>query len=100
MNTWGKLGFLAGGALLGQYGVKLLGSKPMKKAYAGITAAVLRAKDEIVKDATKIAEECTDIAHEGQAINERWQAKEAEAKLEEAKALVENMAQAEEQTEA
>ena len=100
MNAWGKLGLLAGGIAIGHYGLKVLGSKPMKKAYAGVTAAVLRAKDEIVKDATRIAEECADIAHEGQAINRRWQAAEADAKLEEARALVENAAALEELSEA
>ena len=96
MNAWGKLGLLVGGVALGHYGLKVLGSKPMKKAYAGVTAAALRAKDEIVKDATLIAEECADIVHEGQAINRRWQAAEAAAQLEEAKAIVENTAALEE----
>ena len=100
MKVWGKIGWLAGGIALGHYGLKVLGSEPMKKAYAGITAAVLRAKDEIVKDATRLAEECGDIASEGQAINERWQAAEAEARLEEAKAVVENTAALEEPAEA
>lgn len=100
MNAWGKLGLLAGGIVIGHYGLKVLGSKPMKKAYAGVAAAALRAKDEIVKDATRLAEECADIAHEGEAINQRWQAQEADAKLEEAKALVENTTAPEEPAEA
>ncbi len=100
MNVWGKLGLLVGGVALGHYGLKVLGSKPMKKAYAGITAAALRAKDEIVKDATRLAEDCSDIAHEGQSINESWQKAEAAAKLEEAKALVENTEALEEPAEA
>lgn len=90
MTIWGKLGWLAGGIALGHYGLKVLGSAPMKKAYAGITAAALRAKDELVKDAARLAEECSDIAHEGQSINARWQEAEAASNLEEAKALVEN----------
>lgn len=100
MNVWGKLGLLAGGIALGHYGLKMLGSAPMKKAYAGITAAALRAKDELVKDAVRLAEECADIAHEGQAINERWQGAEAAAKLEEARAFVENSEALEEPAEA
>ena len=100
MNAWGKLGLLAGGIAIGHYGLKVLGSKSMKKAYAGVTAAALRAKDEIVKDATRLAEECSDIAHEGQSINENWQKAEAAAKLEEAKALVENTEALEEPAEA
>lgn len=100
MKIWGKLGWLAGGIALGHYGLKVLGSAPMKKAYAGITAAALRAKDEIVKDATRVAEACSDIAHEGQTINERWQGAEAAAQLEEAKTLVENSDALEEPAEA
>ena len=90
MTNWGKTGLVAGGILLGHYGLKILGSKPMKMAYAGCTAAVLRAKDEVVKDVVSLAEGCADIAHSGQKINESWQALEAEARLEEAKALVAN----------
>lgn len=90
MNGWGKLGLIAGGVAIGHYGIKLLTSKPMKKAYAGVTAAVLRAKDEIVKDAVNIAEGCADIAHDGQSINAKWQEAEAAAKVEEAKALIAN----------
>ena len=100
MKVWGKLGLIAGGVALGHYGLKVLGSQPMKKAYAGVTAAVLRAKDEIVKDATRLAEEGSDIAHEGQSINERWQAAENASALEEAKALVENTAALEASAEA
>ena len=99
MKIWGKLGWLVGGIALGHYGLKVLGSAPMKKAYAGITAAALRAKDELVKDATYVAEACSDIAHEGQAINGRWQEAEAAAQMEEAKALVENAEALEESSE-
>ena len=98
MNGWGKVGLLAGGVLLGHYGLKVLGSKPMKKAYAGVTAAVLRAKDEVVRDAVSLAEGCADMAHDGQAINLKWQEAEAAAKLEEARALIANAEAAAEAT--
>lgn len=90
MNAWGKTGLIAGGIVIGHYGIKLLTSAPMKKVYTGVTAAVLRAKDEIVKDAVRLAEGCADIAHDGQAINERWQEAEADKQLAEARAFVEN----------
>ena len=53
-----------GGVLLGSYGVKVLTSADAKKAYVKGTAAVLRMKDEVVKDATLISENCADIAAE------------------------------------
>ena len=54
--NWTKFGWIAGGFLLGTYGVRLLGSRDMKKAYTHTTAAVLRMKDEVVKDFTVIGE--------------------------------------------
>jgi hypothetical protein len=78
--NWKKLGLFAGGALLGSYGVKILGSKTMKKGYTHCTAAVLRMKDRVVKDATVLKENCDDIAADAKDINEELAAKE-EAKL-------------------
>ena len=63
--NWGKFGLLAGGFLLGTYGVKILGSRDMKNTYTHTTAAVLRMKDEVVKDFTTIGENCSDIAAAG-----------------------------------
>ncbi len=71
-------GLVAAGVLLGTAGVKLLGSKDAKKLYTNCTAAVLRAKDCVMKTATKIQENAEDIYAEAQQINEDRAAKEAE----------------------
>ena len=72
--NWTKFGWIAGGFLLGTYGVRLLGSRDMKKAYTHTTAAVLR-----VKDFTVIVENCADIGAAAKDINEaRAEALEAE----------------------
>ena len=42
-----KIGLFAAGVLFGTAGMKLLGSKDAKRAYAQTTAAALRAKDKI-----------------------------------------------------
>ena len=47
-----KLGIFAGGVLFGTAGVKLLSSKDAKKVYTNCTAAVLRAKDSVMKTAS------------------------------------------------
>ena len=48
----------------------LLGTKDAKKLYTNCTAAVLRAKDCVMKTATKIQENAEDIYAEAQIINE------------------------------
>ena len=54
--NWKKIGLFAGGTLFGTAGVKILSSKDAKKVYTGCTAAVLRAKDCVMKTATTIQE--------------------------------------------
>ena len=51
-----KIGLFAGGVLFGTAGVKILSSKDAKKVYTGCTAAVLRAKDCVMKTATTMQE--------------------------------------------
>ena len=51
-----KIGIFAGGVLFGTAGVKLLSSKDAKKVYTNCTAAVLRAKDCIMKTVTTVQE--------------------------------------------
>ena len=59
--NWTKFGWIAGGFLLGTYGVRLLGSR------------------EVVKDFTVIGENCADIGAAAKDINEaRAEALEAE----------------------
>lgn len=69
-------GLVAAGVLLGTAGVKILGSKDAKKLYTNCTAAVLRAKDCVMKTATKIQENAEDIYAEAQIINEERANKE------------------------
>ena len=71
--NWGKIGLFAGGALLGSYGVKILGSRDAKKVYTHTTAAVLRMKDKVMEDVTTIRENAEDIAAAAKDINEERQ---------------------------
>ena len=72
-----KTGLFAAGVLFGTAGIKILSSKDVKKFYTNCTAAVLRAKDCIMKTATTIQENAEDIYAEAQQINEDRAAKEA-----------------------
>lgn len=74
--------------LLGTYGVKLLTSRDMKKLYTQGTAAVLRMKDEVLKDVTLLRENCEDIAADAKEINEQRQAEYDAQQIEDAKALL------------
>ena len=71
-------GVFAAGVLFGTAGIKLLSSKDAKKVYANCTAAVLRAKDCVMKTATTIQENAGDIYAEAKDINEARAAKEEE----------------------
>ena len=71
-------GIFAGGVLFGTAGVKLLSSKDAKKAYTNSTAAVLRAKDCVMKTVTTVQENAEDILAEAKQINEERAVKEAE----------------------
>ena len=77
--TLKKAGIFAGGVLFGTAGVKILASDDAKKVYTNCTAAVLRAKDCVMKTATTVQENAEDILAEAQQINESRAAKEAEA---------------------
>ncbi len=62
-------GIFAAGVLFGTAGIKILSSKDAKKAYTHATAAVLRAKECVMKVATGIQENAEDIYAEAQQIN-------------------------------
>lgn len=79
-----KTGIFAAGVLFGTAGIKVLSSKDAKKVYTECTAAVLRAKECVMKVATKIQENAEDVYAEAQQINEDRAAAEAEAEFEEA----------------
>lgn len=73
-----KTGIFAAGVLFGTAGIKLLTSKDAKKVYTHCTAAVLRAKECVMKSVTSLQENAEDIYAEAQAINEERLAVEAE----------------------
>ena len=57
--------------------IPILASEDARKLYANCTAAVLRAKECVMKTATNIQEHAEDIYAEAQQINEDRAAKEA-----------------------
>lgn len=75
-------GIFAAGLLFGTAGIKILSSKDAKKVYANCTAAVLRAKDCVMKTATSIQENAEDIYEEAKQINEDRAAEAADAEVE------------------
>ena len=76
-------GIFAAGVLFGTAGIKVLSSKDAKKLYTNCTAAVLRAKECVMKTATTVQENAEDIYAEAQQINEERATKEAEVFSEE-----------------
>ena len=71
-----KIGLFAAGVLFGTAGIKILSSKDAKKAYVHGTAAVLRAKECVMKTATTIQENAEDIYAEAQQLNQEREAEE------------------------
>lgn len=72
-----KLGSFAAGVLFGTAGLKILGSDDAKKVYAHTTAAVLRAKDCVMKAVTNVREGAQDVYADAQDINETRAQKDA-----------------------
>ena len=72
-----KTGIFAAGILFGTAGIKVLSSKDAKKLYTNCTAAVLRAKECVLKTAATIQENAEDVYAEAQQINEERAAKTA-----------------------
>ena len=85
-----KTGIFAAGVLFGTAGIKLLTSRDAKKVYSHGTAAVLRAKDCIMKTVTHVQENARDIYAEAKQIN-------ADREIEAEAQVVEDEAEAEEQ---
>lgn len=73
---WDKTGLFAAGVLFGTAGIKLLSSKDAKKVYTECTAAVLRAKDCVMKTVTTVQENAGDIYADAQQINDDRKAAE------------------------
>ena len=79
MTIGGKTALCLGGVLFGTAGLKILSSKDARKVYTHTTAAVLRGKDEVMKQVELIQESCSDILADAKQINEeRKAAEEAE----------------------
>ena len=85
-----KIGLFAAGVLFGTAGIKLLGSRDAKRAYAHTTAAALRAKEDVMKTVTAVREGAEDVYADAKEINERRAEAEAavveDASAEESKA--------------
>ena len=71
-----NVALFAGGVLFGTAGVKLLSSRDAKNVYVKGTAAVLRAKDCLMKTAEIVQENAEDILAEAKQINEKRYEKE------------------------
>ena len=70
MTTTGKIALFLGGTLFGSAGLKILGSKDARKVYTHVTAAVLRGKDQVMRDVETVQENCSGILADAKAINE------------------------------
>ena len=79
-----NLALFAGGVLFGTAGIKILCSKDVKKVYVEGTAAVLRAKDCVMKTVESVQENAEDILAEAKQVNEKSAAEEEAAVQEDA----------------
>ena len=86
MKNWGKIALFVGGTLFGSVGFRLLGSKDAKRVYTGATAAVLRCRDEAMRQVETVQENCADILADAKAINEERAAQEEAQVVEDAPA--------------
>ena len=74
--NWKKTGIFAAGVAFGTAGTKLLSSKDAKKVYTNCAAAVLRAKDSVMKTVSTVQENAEDILAEAKQVNEERAAQE------------------------
>lgn len=65
-----KTGIFAAGVLFSTAGIKLLTSKDARKVYTYCTAAVLRAKEYVMKTVDNVRENAEDIYEEAVQMNE------------------------------
>lgn len=72
ITKYSHLSLLAGGALIGTLGVRILRSRDAKKVYSFATAAVLREKDHIMEVVTDAKADCGDILADAKARNEQY----------------------------
>ncbi len=79
MSVGGKIALFVGGTLFGSAGLKILSGKDARKVYTHVTAAVLRGKDNVMKQVELVQESCSDILADAKQINaDREKADEAE----------------------
>ena len=78
---WKKTGLFAAGVAFGTAGIKVLSSDDAKKVYTNCTAAVLRAKDCVMKTASTVQENAEDILAEAKQINEQLKQKKNRGEL-------------------
>ena len=71
--NWKNPGLFAAGVLFGTAGIKALSSKDAKKLYTNCTAAVLRAKECVMKTVTTVQENATEINEERAAAEEAFE---------------------------
>lgn len=100
MVDWKKIALFAGGTLFGTAGVKILASDDAKKVYTQCTAAVLRAKDCVMKTVTTVQENAGDIYEDAKTINEERAAAKEAAVVEDAEKAEEAVEEASEPAEA
>ena len=72
-----EYGIFAGGVLFGTAGLKLLGSRDAKRGYAHVAAALMRAKDEVMKQVTAVRESYADVMADARDINAKRAKEEA-----------------------
>ncbi|MCF2642764.1 MAG: DUF6110 family protein [Roseburia sp.] len=79
--NWKKTGIFAVGVAFGTAGIKILSSKDAKKVYTNCAAAVLRAKECVMKTVSTVQENAEDIYADAKAINEERAAAEEAAEF-------------------
>ena len=84
-----RISLFAAGVLFGTAGIKALGSKDAKKAYALITAAALRVKDDVMTTVTAMRESADDIYAEAKVISDQRAEAEASSVVEDTSEEVE-----------
>ena len=82
MTTTGKIALFVGGTLFGSAGIKILGSRDARKVYTHVTAAVLRGRDQVMRDVETVQEGCSDILADAKALNETRAAEQEAAFIE------------------
>lgn len=89
MSSWKVCGrFVVYGFALGTAGLKLLTSSDAKSLYTHCTAAVLRCKDEVMRNVDLVRENCSDISADAHAINDARIKAAEEKEIEDAKEVL------------